>query len=129
MRKLGRIYDNYVIFVIIIKILFVIFAVISRHYQKKIKTAGNNKSQLQEYTQKYNWALYWKDRLEFFFLISTSLICIIVFYPFYSDPIFIDRHTKILLFIYGFIVLITLNWNILGTLPPWFISLQNIVGK
>jgi hypothetical protein len=129
MRKLGRIYDNYVIFVIIIKILFVIFAVISRHYQKKIKTAGNNKSQVQEYTQKYNWALYWKDRLEFFFLISTSLICIIVFYPFYSDPIFIDRHTKILLFIYGFIVLITLNWNILGTLPPWFISLQNIVGK
>jgi len=129
MRKLGRIYDNYVIFVIIIKILFVIFAVISRHYQKKIKTAGNNTSQVQEYTQKYNWALYWKDRLEFFFLISTSLICIIVFYPFYSDPIFIDRHTKILLFIYGFIVLITLNWNILGTPPPWFISLQNIVGK
>jgi hypothetical protein len=129
MRKLGKIYDNYVIFVIIIKILFVIFAVISRHYQKKIKSAGNNKSEVQEYTQKYNWAIYWKERLEFFFLISTSLICIIVFYPFYSEPIFIDRHTKILLFIYGFIVLITLNWNILGTLPPWFVSLQNIVGK
>ena len=129
MRKLGRIYDNYVIFVIIIKVLFVIFAVISRHYQNKIKSAGNNKTEVQEYTQKYNWALYWKDRLEFFFLISTSFICIIVFYPFYSDPIFIDRHTKILLFIYGCIVLITLNWNILGTPPPWFISLQNIVGK
>jgi hypothetical protein len=129
MRKLGRIYDNYVIFVIIIKILFVIFAVISKHYQNKIKNAGNNNSEIQEYTQKYNWALYWKDRLEFFFLISTSIICIIIFYPFYSDPIFIDRHTKILLFVYGFIVLITLNWNILGTPPPWFIYLQNIVGK
>jgi hypothetical protein len=122
MRKLGKIYDNYVIFVIIIKFLFVIFAIISKYYQTKIKSN-------QEYTQKYNWAIYWKDRLEFFFLISTSIICIIVFYPFYSDPIFIDRHTKILLFIYGFIVLITLNWNILGNPPPWFISLQNIVGN
>jgi hypothetical protein len=128
MRKLGRIYDNYVIFVIIIKFLFVIFAIISKYYQTKIKSNHNN-SDLQEYTQKYNWAIYWKDRLEFFFLISTSIICIIVFYPFYYDPIFIDRHTKILLFIYGFIVLITLNWNILGNPPPWFISLQNIVGN
>jgi len=128
MRKLGKIYDNYVIFVIIIKFLFVIFALISKYYQTKIKSNHNN-SDLQEYTQKYNWAIYWKDRLEFFFLISTSIICIIVFYPFYSDPIFIDRHTKILLFIYGFIVLITLNWNILGIPPPWFISLQNIVGN
>ena len=127
MRKLGRIYDNYVIFVIIIKVLFVIFALISRYYQTKIKSGS--KTDLQEYTQKYNWAVYWKDRLEFFFLISTSLICIIVFYPFYSEPIFIDRHTKLLLFIYGFIVLITLNWNILGNLPPWFISLQNIISK
>jgi hypothetical protein len=66
MRKLGKIYDNYVIFVIIIKFLFVIFAIISRYYQNKIK----NKSEVQEYTQKYNWAIYWKDRLEFFFLIS-----------------------------------------------------------
>ena len=128
MIKLGKIYDNYVIFVIIIKILFVIFALISRYYQTKIKSSGS-KTNLQEYTQKYNWAVYWKDRLEFFFLISTSLICIIVFYPFYSEPIFIDRHTKLLLFIYGFIVLITLNWNILGNPPPWFISLQNIISK
>ena len=57
-----------------------------------------------------------------------ALVCIIIFYPYYSDTIYIDKETRLLLFIYGFIILITANWSIIFNLPPWVSQLQSIVG-
>ena len=124
--KLNRYYDNFIIFIIFIKIVFVVFALIERYYQLKIKQGGSN---LKENTAKYNWAVYWKERLEFIFIILVSLVCLIVFFPFYKNEIYIDTHTRLLLFIYGAIIIITANWSVVNNLPQWFIEIQNTVGK
>ena len=127
MLKLGRKYDNFIIFIIFVKVIFVVFALIERYYEYKI-TKSTTSTEKQQYTQNYNWAIYWKERLEFVFIILMALVCIIIFYPFYSEPLFIDKETRILLFIYGFIILITANWGVIQQLPPWIVKLQNTVG-
>ena len=127
MLKLGSRYDNFIILVIFVKIVFVVFALIARYYEFKISKSVSS-TEKQQYTQNYNWAIYWKERLEFLFIILMALVCIIIFYPFYSDTLYIDKETRLLLFIYGFIILITANWSVIQRLPPWIIKLQNMVG-
>jgi uncharacterized membrane protein SirB2 len=127
MIRLGRAYDNYVSFIIFIKILFIFFAVVTFLLKTKIKYS-NNKNDDKKIITIYNNLSVCKETLEFLFIISIALICIIVFYPFYKEQVIIDRHTRLLLFLYGFIILITANWSVLTKLPTWFVDLQTIVG-
>jgi hypothetical protein len=126
MIKLGRTYDNYVSFIIFIKILFIFCAVVTFLLKTKIKYSNNTDKKIITF---YNNLSVCKEMLEFLFIISTALICIIVFYPFYKEQVMIDKPTRLLLFLYGFIILITANWSVLTTtLPSWFLDLQKIVG-
>jgi hypothetical protein len=125
MIKLGRTYDNYILFIIFIKILFIIFAVVTFLLKTKMKYSKNNDKKIISI---YNNLSLCKETLEFLYIISTALVCIIVFYPFYKDRVIIDKNTRLLLFLYGFIILITANWNILTQLPSWFIDMQKIIG-
>lgn len=127
MLKLGRRYDNFIIFIIFVKIIFVIFTLIEKYYGYKI-THNPAIDKKQYYVDNYTWAIYWKERLEFIFIILMALVCIIIFYPYYSDTVYIDKETRLLLFIYGFIILITANWNVIFNLPPWMSQVQSIVG-
>ena len=127
MIRLGRTYDNYILFIIFIKILFIICAISTFLLKMKIKMSKNNNNKI---INMYNNLSDYKETLEFIFIISTAFICIIVFYPFYKEQVIIDKHTRLLLFIYGFIILITANWSILTKhLPSWFVDLQNMIGN
>lgn len=127
MIRLGKTYDNYVLFIIFIKILFVLFASIEFLLKIKIKFSNKTNTNLINI---YNNISFYKEVFEFLFIVSTALICIIVFYPYYSEVVIIDKTTRTLLFIYGFIILIKANWSILiSSLPKWFIHLQNLIGK
>jgi hypothetical protein len=42
-----------------------------------------------------------------------GFICIIVFNPFYGYRFIIDEETRILLFLFGIITIITCNWQLL----------------
>ena len=128
MLKLGRKYDNFIIFIIFVKIIFVIFTLIEKYYGYQIIHNPLTADKKQYYVENYTWAFYWKEWLEFIFIILMALVCIIIFYPYYSDTIYIDKETRLLLFIYGFIILITANWSIIFNLPPWVSQLQSIVG-
>ena len=103
MIQFGRTYDNYVIFIIIIKVLFLITAIVTRILKAKIT---NSKTTNTNLINIYNILSEWKQIFEFIFIISLALICIIVFCPFYGDVVFIDKHTRILLFLYGFIIIL-----------------------
>jgi len=108
-------WDSFIVFIIIVKILFVVFAALEIYYkvEKKQDTVWSN------------WALYWKERLEFIFIISMAIVCIILFNPFSKGPLVLDEHVRLLLFVYGFIILITSNWHtFFGEMPPWFKTLQ-----
>jgi len=123
---LGRTYDNYVLFIIFIKLLFIFFAIVTFLLKLKINFSQNNDINIINIYDNLNVC---KEVLEFLFIISTALICIIVFYPFYKEGVIIDNPTRTLLFLYGIIIFITANWNILTTLPNWFVDLQNLIGK
>jgi len=123
MIRLGRTYDNYVLFIIFIKILFIIFATVTFLLRLKIKFSNNN----NKIVRIYNNLSVCKEVLELLFIVSTALICIIVFYPFYKEVVIIDKSTRTLLFLYGFIILITAKWSILTELPQWFVNLQHLV--
>jgi hypothetical protein len=111
MKKLGKLYDAFIILVIIIKLIFVVFAVLTKFYKYKIN--HSNQSEISYYTKQYNWSNYWKERLESIFLICMGFICIIVFNPFYGYRFVIDEETRILLFLFGIIILITSNWHVI----------------
>ena len=89
-------YDIYIISIVLVKIGFIGLA--ATHLYLKHTGKTNSK--------KDNNVLFWKERFEFIFIISLAFICIIVFCPFYGDIVFIDKHTRILLFIYGFIIIL-----------------------
>jgi hypothetical protein len=123
MLKLSKNYSKFIIFIIFIKLVFLIFLLIEKYYSYQLY--HNPSAIKQKYdSENYNWAIYWKERLELIFIILMAFVCIIVFYPNYSDTIFIDKETRLLLFIYGFIILLTANWNILFQLPPWLTDIK-----
>jgi hypothetical protein len=124
MIRLGRAFDNYVSFIIFIKILFILFAIITFLLKTKIKYSKNNDKKIISI---YNNLSLCKETLELFFIISTAIVCIIVFCPFYKDQVIIDKHTRLLLFLYGIIIIITADWSVLTKLPSWFTDAQKIV--
>jgi hypothetical protein len=101
--KINRFYSNYIIFVFIVKIIFLILAITNKYLLIK----GNNPTlQKQVYI--------WREKVEYFFVILMALLCIGLFNPFYKGDIIIDGHTRMLLFIYGFVILLTSKGMILG---------------
>jgi hypothetical protein len=101
--------DYYVVFLIIIKCIFVASAL------GHLVLSHTNTS-----FDKYDTALlYWKERTEFIFIVSMALLLIYYFHPsIKSDPM--SHETKLLFFLFGWVLLITANWKIFVTEAPWF---------
>jgi hypothetical protein len=106
--------DYYVVFLIIIKCIFASAAL------GHLLLAHTDTS-----FDKYDSTLvYWKERTEFVFITSMSILLIYYFHPFVkSDPM--SHETKLLFFIFGWILLITANWKIFITEAPWFERISN----
>jgi len=101
--------DYYVLFLIIIKCIFVAAAlghVVLSHTDTSF--------------DKYDTALlYWKERTEFIFIVSMSILLIYYFHPIIkSEPM--SGETKLLFFLFGWILLVTAKWKIFVTEAPWF---------
>ncbi len=107
----------YVILVFIVKIIFIILA-ISRGYVKHKNP--NNKKLIQELD-------FWKDRVEFLFKAMMSAMLIYLFNPRANNLNLINGETKLLLYLFGFILIITANWDIFFKESPIFKRLQNTI--
>jgi hypothetical protein len=112
-------FDIYITFIFLIKIGFITMALI--HLYFKLKHTEN--------TDLDKKILYWKDRFELIFIALMSFLLIYLFNPRYDKNIFIDHETKILLFMFGVVLLITANWSILIKESPLFLTIQKIIGK
>lgn len=95
-------FDIYVTFIFLIKVGFIIMAV--AHIYLKVK--GKDKSELDKKI------LYWKERFEFVFIALMSILLIYMFNPRLDRSILIDKETKLLLYLFGFVLLITAKWDI-----------------
>ena len=106
--------DYYIAFLIIIKFIFTISAL--GHL-----LLSHSNSQLVKYDPSF---LYWKERTEFIFIISMSILLIYYFYPF-GSPAPMSAETKLLFFLFGWILIVTANWKIFVTETPGFQKLVN----
>lgn len=95
-------FDIYVTFIFLIKVGFIIMSV--AHIYLKVR--DKDKSELDKKI------LYWKERFEFVFIALMSILLIYMFNPRLDRSILIDKETKLLLYLFGFVLLITAKWDI-----------------
>ena len=97
-------YDYLIFVIIIIKMIFIILAITEFGLKITKKTD----------TEKYKHVVFWKERFEFVFIILMAVLLIYLFNP--KDktnrtPI-IDDLVRLLLTLYGVVLIITANWSI-----------------
>ena len=110
-------FNMYITFIIFIKVGFVILAI--SHLYLKLKH--------KEHSETDKKIVFWKERLEFIFIILMAVLLIYLFNPRNDRSISIDYETKILLYLFGFILLITADWKDFFHESPTFKMIQKIV--
>jgi len=110
-------YDLYITFIFLVKLIFLFLAITHLYFTIKHKTDSEMDKKV----------LYWKEKIEFIFIILMSCLLIYLFNPRSNRVVLIDNETKVLLFLFGIIVLITAKWNIFIKENQIFKYFQSIV--
>jgi|APSaa5957512535_1039671.scaffolds.fasta_scaffold453362_1 hypothetical protein len=92
--------DLYIYIVIAIKILFITVTV-----THKLAIISDKNKEL------INLTSYLKERLELLFKLLMSIFLIYMFYPGRKPPIPLDFEARLLLYLFGFIIIITADWK------------------
>ena len=120
--KLETPVDLFILFIIFIKIVFLLSAVghvILTHLMKKNDKKDDVKRKKTKKEEGYDSKLvYWKERSEFIFVISMSLLLIYYFRPGHVKPI--DSETALLFFLFGWVLIITAKWSYFFTNAKWY---------
>lgn len=102
--------DYFVIFIILIKVIFVISAIGHIILSHSTTTdAAKTDAKL----------VYWKERTEFVFIISMSILLIYHFHPRLSKKP-IGEETSLLFFLFGWILIITAKWGLFFKEAHWY---------
>ena len=113
--------DKYTLFIYLIfavKLCFVSMSV--THIYLMVK--GESDSDLDKKV------FYWKERFEFIFLLLMATLLIYLFSPGKERNVMIDGETKVLLYLFGIVLLITAKWADFFHEAKWFQYLQKSVG-
>lgn len=114
----GRVWLFYfVTFLFIVKILFALLAVTHIY----LKRTGKDDTKMDDFVS------FWKERLEFIFIIGVSLLLMFFFFPgrkIQMEPTF---EMRFLFFVYGIIILINLDWKIFVGESPFLETVQKVV--
>jgi hypothetical protein len=73
--------------------------------------------------------LYWKERFEFIFIATMAVLLIYLFNPIKNRTAMIDHETTILLYLFGFILIITAKWSLFFTESPILKKIQASIGS
>lgn len=79
-----------------------------------------NRARGKKYTNENEIITYWKNRTEFVFIISMAALLIYVFNPRASKPVVLTSETRMLFYLFGFVILLTADWDI-------FLNEKNVV--
>jgi hypothetical protein len=107
--KLETTLDYFLFFIIFIKIIFALSFVgdiISKHTNNNI---------INKLDPRFK---YWKERTEFIFIASMSILLIYHFNP--RNPVPVPKDTNMLFFIFGCILLFTANWSLFFKEAKWY---------
>ena len=108
--KLEKSIDYLIFFIILIKIVFILSAI--GHIYFSHSTKPNSKKIDDK-------LLYFKERTEFIFIISMSILLIYHFNPRFSKKP-INEETSLLFFLFGWVLIITAKWSLFITEAPWY---------
>ena len=112
-------FNLYIYLIFFIKLGFILMAV--THIYLKVK--GESDSDLDKKI------VYWKERFEFIFVLLMSMLLIYLFNPRIDRMGMVDGETKVLLYLFGIILLITAKWEDFFREAVWFQYLQNSLGQ
>jgi hypothetical protein len=102
--------DWFIVFIVLIKIIFVISAVshifMSHAHNQKLKDDVDPK------------LVVLKERTEFVFIISMSILLIYHFIP--GKNKVVTEESALLFFLFGIVLLITAKWSLFITEAPWY---------
>jgi hypothetical protein len=108
-------------------IIFVKFAYSVAYYGNLILTSISD--DFAKDFKKYEHHLsYWKHVTEFIFVLCMSILLIYHFYPDNGSiqrPILVDKETRLLFLLYGFILIFTAKWTIFFDEQTLFIRFIN----
>jgi hypothetical protein len=114
--KMQSIMDFFVLFIIFIKIIFIISSIGHIFLSHSV----NQKAQ-----QIDPQLVYWKERTEFIFIVSMAILLVYYFKP--GQHKHIDTETSFLFFLFGLILLFTANWNLFIKEAPWYQRITDIL--
>ena len=103
--------------IFVIKIIFIMLAI--THVYLKIKGDENSKT--------YKNITFWKKITEFIFIALMAILLIYLFNPISNKTNLIDKESKILLYLFGIILLITSKWSEFIHESKWFKYIQKIM--
>jgi hypothetical protein len=110
-------YDYFILYIVLNKILFVIFGV--WHFV----LVRENKGETDFSTNLH----IWKEYFEFIFIACMSILCLYLFNPFLEVRPAINYETRVLLFVFGWITLLNGNWDLFFEKSRWFTLLQYFI--
>jgi hypothetical protein len=107
----------YIILIFAVKIAFMTLAI----YRLYIKSKNPQDKKLLTKIE------YWKARSEFTFITLMSILLIYLFNPRANNTNMINSETKLLLYLFGFVLLLTENWSTFIHEALWFKDFQQIL--
>ena len=112
-------YFSFYLFILFaLKIVFIMMAITTIYL--KIKHRENSEI--------YKTFFYWKERVEFIFVVLMALLLIYLFNPRQNRLFMINGETKLLLYLFGFVLIITADWSSFIKETIWIQRVQEVVG-
>ena len=96
-----RLFDIGITIIILFKIIFIILLISQFYFKYK---EPNN-------TKRLNNLKSWRTQIEFIFIFFMSLLLIYLFNPRINRLYMVDTETRLLLYLFGFILIISANWE------------------
>ena len=100
-------YTNYVRFIFLVKLIFLYFMISSGYDHVRYKKNPKNASLKLAYENN----MYFKERFELLFKFLMSMLLIYVFFPRRKVPMPLDSETRILLYLFGWILILSAKWS------------------
>jgi hypothetical protein len=111
-------FDMYITLIFVVKVAFILLALTHLHYRTKGELDSKNDKNV----------VYWKERCEFVFIVLMSLLLIYVFNPRQPKLYLINNETKILLYLFGFILILTAKWEVFFKESKLLKDVQKVAG-
>ena len=108
--------DFFILFIILIKIVFVLSA-IGHLFLTNVPVSISKKIGIKDST-----LVYWKERTEFIFIVSMSILLVYHFRPGHLKAI--SSESSLLFFLFGCILIITSKWSLFFKESLWYKNLS-----